>query len=190
VQQIDHHVPARSELVQTLQPFAQPVTRTGVLLFVADYAVLIAALALALLADNVLLRIVAAVIAGFKMGGLYSLAHDAAHNSLTASRRLNRLLGVLAHLPLFFNHRLWLHDHNATHHPGTNGPQKDAFTPMSLEPTARRRAGARRGSGSAARAIRCRSRRTTYSAATPRPRWCRPPSFRRMCAARPGRMCC
>lgn len=34
---------------------------------------------------------------------------------------------------MLFNYRLWLHDHNATHHPRTNGPQRDAYTPMSYE---------------------------------------------------------
>jgi fatty acid desaturase len=40
------------------------------------------------------------------------------------------VLGILAYTPILFNYRLWLHDHNGTHHPQTNGPQHDAFTPI------------------------------------------------------------
>ena len=124
---------SRRQLVQALLPFAAPNTRKGITLFIADYAALVALLAVALLARSLPLRVAASFLAGFKMSGLYTLAHDAAHNSLTANRTLNKVLGILAYTPILFNYRLWLHDHNATHHPQTNGPQGDAFRPMALD---------------------------------------------------------
>ena len=66
------------------------------------------------------------------MGGLYTLAHDAAHNTLTASRRLNRVLGVVGHLVSLHNYRICLYDHLVIgHHPKLNGPQPDVYRPMS-----------------------------------------------------------
>jgi acyl-lipid omega-6 desaturase (Delta-12 desaturase) len=125
--------PSRRDLVQALLPYAAPNNRKGVMLFVGDYVVFVALIATAMWSTNLALRIVASVLAGFKMSGLYTLAHDAAHNSLTSNRALNKVLGILAYTPIPFNYRLWLHDHNGTHHPQTNGPQHDAFTPMGLD---------------------------------------------------------
>jgi acyl-lipid omega-6 desaturase (Delta-12 desaturase) len=121
------------ELARSLLPYATPNTRKGLLLFASDYIVFITLLATALLASHWAVRCVASLLAGFKMSGLYTLAHDAAHNSLTPHRSLNKVLGILAYTPILFNYRLWLHDHNATHHVQTNGPQNDAFRPMALE---------------------------------------------------------
>ena len=57
------------------------------------------------------------------------LAHDAAHNTLTSSKKLNWLLAVLSLMPGFFNYRLWCWDHHLLHHPWPNGDYADAFKP-------------------------------------------------------------
>jgi len=127
-----HRIQSRPEFVRALLPYAQPDTRLGVLRFAGDYALFLAGIALALLADAVWLRVAGALLAGIKMSSLYAIAHDAAHNTLTASRRLNKLIGVVAYLTGFYNYRLRLYDHLLRHHPLVNGPQPDAYRPLSL----------------------------------------------------------
>jgi omega-6 fatty acid desaturase (delta-12 desaturase) len=125
-------IQSRPQLVRALLPFARPDTRRGVARFAADYALFLAGTALALLADAVALRVLGALLAGVKMSSLYAIAHDAAHNTLTAHRRLNKVLGVVAYLTGFYNYRLRLYDHLLRHHPLVNGPQPDAYRPLSL----------------------------------------------------------
>ena len=127
-----YRIKSRPDLVQALLPFAVPSTREGLLRFAVDYGLFALGTALALLSSNVAVRVFGALLAGFKMSGLYAISHDAAHNTLTASRRLNKVLGVVGYLTGFYNYRLRLHDHLLKHHPLVNGPQPDAYRPMSL----------------------------------------------------------
>ena len=127
-----YRIQSRRALVEALLPFAAPSTARGVLRFSSDYALFLLGTTLALCASNVALRVLGAVIAGIKMSGLYAISHDAAHNTLTASRRLNKVLGVIGYMTGFYNYRLRLYDHLLRHHPMVNGPQPDAYRPMSL----------------------------------------------------------
>lgn len=127
-----NRIKSRTDLVKALLPFARPDTTLGVARFAGDYALFLAGTALALLSTSVAVRIFGAVLAGMKMSSLYAIAHDAAHNTLTANRRLNKLLGSIAYLTGFYNYRLRLYDHLMRHHPLVNGPQPDAYRPSSL----------------------------------------------------------
>jgi acyl-lipid omega-6 desaturase (Delta-12 desaturase) len=127
-----YRIQSRRDLVRALLPFATPDTRQGVLRFGLDYALFLLGTAVALCSTNVLLRVAGALLAGFKMSTLYAVAHDAAHNTLTASRRLNKAIGIGAYLTGFYNYRLRLYDHLLRHHPLVNGPQPDAYRPLSL----------------------------------------------------------
>lgn len=123
---------SRPDLVRALLPYARPDTLQGVLRFSGDYALFLLGMALALLSSHTALRLAGALLAGHKMSSLYAIAHDAAHNTLTASRRLNKLIAVAAYLTGFYNYRLRLYDHLLRHHPLVNGPQPDAYRPLSL----------------------------------------------------------
>lgn len=127
------HPSSRRELIRALLPFAQPDTRTGVRLFVVDVLVYAVGLYLVLACQNLFVRGLGALLLGLKTSGLYTLAHDASHNTLTTSRRLNKILAVIGHLPSLMNQRLWTHDHLVMHHVKTNGPQKDIYQPLSLQ---------------------------------------------------------
>lgn len=98
-----------------------------------DFMLFFIGMALALSAESIGLRALGSVIAGLKLASLSTLAHDAAHNSLTGSRTLNKVLAVICFLPCLFNYRLWVYDHHVLHHPRTNGPHVDSYRPMSLE---------------------------------------------------------
>jgi acyl-lipid omega-6 desaturase (Delta-12 desaturase) len=125
--------PTRRELVQALLPYAKPDTRKGLKVFLVDYAMLLVGLGLALFGTDLWVRALGAVLAGAKLNGLYTVGHDAGHNVLTASRKLNSVLAFFCYLPTLFNFRLWHYDHQIIHHVKTNGPQVDVYRPMSLE---------------------------------------------------------
>ena len=127
-----NRIQSRPELVRALLPYARPDSLQGVLRFSGDYALFLIGTALALLSTHIALRVAGAVLAGIKMSSLYAIAHDAAHNTLTGSKRLNKVLGVIAYLTGFYNYRLRLYDHLLRHHPLVNGPQPDAYRPLSL----------------------------------------------------------
>ena len=125
---------ARRDFVQALAPFVTPDTRAGVLLFCADYAMFLIGMAMVLWLDNLGLRLLGSVVIGIKMAALYTLAHDALHNNLTASRGLNKFLSVLGYLSGFHNYKLRLYDHLVLgHHASLNGAQVDAYRPMSWQ---------------------------------------------------------
>ena len=169
--------PTHRDLVLEMAPFAKVNSLKGSLLFIADYAMFWGAIAGVLLLPGLALKLLASVIAGVKLANLATLAHDAAHNSLTASRPLNRAIAILAFMPGLFNYRLWIYDHHVLHHPHTNGQHVDSYQPLSkadydaLPPLQRGRRGARKpiynaaGIASSARAIRCPSGSTTSPSA-------------------------
>ncbi|MES2069221.1 MAG: fatty acid desaturase [Pseudomonadota bacterium] len=111
--------------------YAKPDTRKGLTIFCADFALFFAALAGVLFLPSLALKIVASIVAGVKLANLAAIAHEAAHNSLTPSRRLNWWISVLSFMPCLFNYRLWVYDHHSLHHPHTNGEHVDSFQPLS-----------------------------------------------------------
>jgi omega-6 fatty acid desaturase (delta-12 desaturase) len=86
------------------------------------------------LAPQPWMRIACVLLIPLTIGALFVIGHDAAHNSLTRSGWLNRLLARLSMLPAFHPYTSWTHAHNTLHHGGTclKGKHPD-FTPMSKE---------------------------------------------------------
>jgi len=77
---------------------------------------------------------------------LFLTGHDACHNSLTPSRRLNRAIARISFLPTYHPRSLWELGHNLTHHRFTNIKGKDyVLAPLTkdeydaLTPAGRRR---------------------------------------------------
>ncbi len=123
--------PTASQVRSELSVFAKPDTRKGVTLFLIDLFTYLGAIAVVLFAPWTLVKLAAAVLAGGKMANLVTLAHDASHNSLTTSRKLNELIAIVSFTPSLFNYRLWLYDHHNLHHHKTNEDHPDSFTPIS-----------------------------------------------------------
>ncbi|NDU85962.1 MAG: fatty acid desaturase [Ferrovum sp.] len=74
------------------------------------------------------------MVAGFVIGRLFILGHDACHQSLTPRRGLNRILGRLAFLPSLTPYSLWDIGHNLVHHGQTNLKGFDfVWAPFSVE---------------------------------------------------------
>lgn len=123
-------VPARDEVRRALVPFLGFAARRGLVDFAIDYACYFAALAGILFLPSLWLKIPLGIFAGVKISNLGTLGHDAAHNNLTRSPRLNRVLGFFCFLPGLFNYQLWIYDHHYVHHPFNNGRHRDSWTPF------------------------------------------------------------
>lgn len=122
---------SRRTIQAELAPFTRSVTAHGVFLFLVDMGTYIAAITGVLFLPDLWMKVLCSVLAGVKISNLATLAHDAAHGSLTPSARLNKLIAILSFMPGLFSYRLWLYDHHQLHHPMTNGRHRDSFTPYS-----------------------------------------------------------
>jgi omega-6 fatty acid desaturase (delta-12 desaturase) len=101
--------------------------------FFFDWAIYVCAVATAVWADAVWLKLLAAVMAGTAISMLFILGHDAAHKSLISKRPLNATLGRILFLPCLHNYTLWVIQHNRLHHQLTNVRGVNSYSPASLE---------------------------------------------------------
>ena len=65
-------------------------------------------------------KLLCGLVAGFWIGRIFIIGHDACHQSLTPHRGLNRVLGRIAFLPSLTPYSLWDVGHNVIHHGYTN----------------------------------------------------------------------
>ena len=72
------------------------------------------------LADAVWLKALCGLAAGFVIGRLFIIGHDACHQSYTPHRGLNRILGRIAMVPSLTPYSLWEVGRNVVHHGYTN----------------------------------------------------------------------
>ena len=126
-------IPSRKQLQTELAVFIKPDTTKGIALFVIDFLLFVFAIVLVLASSSWILKLAGGIIAGIKIANLVTLAHDAAHNSLTGSRVLNKYIAILGFAPGLFNYSLWLHDHHFLHHRKTNEDHPDSYVPLSRE---------------------------------------------------------
>jgi len=124
---------SRAQLIRELSVFATPRNKSGVLLFVRDYALYWGFLAGVLFATAIGWKILFSVLIGIRLTSMYTLAHDASHRTLCADRRLNFAIALLLGVPSVQNYRMWTHDHNHVHHPRTNGDHFDFYRPFSKQ---------------------------------------------------------
>lgn len=113
-------LPHRKEIRAWLLPLSARTTLHPILLLALDYALLLAALAGAVLLEPLWARVLCGLAAGFVIGRLFIIGHDACHQSLTPRRRLNHWLGRIAFLPSLTPYSLWEVGHNVVHHGYTN----------------------------------------------------------------------
>ena len=78
------------------------------------------------------LNLVFGVLAGHFIAILFTVGHDACHQALTPSMRLNRWIGRLVFIPSLHAASLWVLGHNKIHHGSTNLRGQDyVWEPMS-----------------------------------------------------------
>ena len=91
-------------------------TRRGLWYFGRDLAVYALILAGLFSTDRLVFLLPLWVLSGLAVGGLFVVGHDAAHQSLFKSRRLNGIVGRLAMLPSLHVFEAWVLGHNRVHH--------------------------------------------------------------------------
>ncbi len=88
----------------------------------------------AILAAPLLFSLVLVPICGVMVVMLFVVGHDACHQSLTATARLNHIIGRIAFLPSLHVYSLWEHEHNHRHHRYNNIRHMDyAWIPLDTE---------------------------------------------------------
>lgn len=126
--------PSRKEIRSWLLPLERKTTATPVALLVIDLLLFAALIIGAVMLPTVLLKLACALAAGFWIGRLFILGHDACHQAYTPSRTLNRVLGRIAFLPSLTPYSLWEVGHNVVHHGYTNLKGVDfVWAPLSRE---------------------------------------------------------
>jgi len=129
---------SRRQIQSDLTRFIRINSLYGFMLYAVDVAMYVVFIYGVLFLPELWMKVIASILAGFKVANLATIAHDAAHNSLTRSRGLNKFIAVTALLPGLMNYRLWVYNHHQLHHPLTNidfsdqGPP-DNYTPYSKE---------------------------------------------------------
>jgi len=113
-------VPHRKIIRSWLLPICRRNTALALGLAVLDCAALALLLTGVVRAPHIAAQLLCGTAAGFVIGRLFILAHDACHQSLTDHRRLNRFLGRLLILPSLTPYSLWDKGHNVVHHGYTN----------------------------------------------------------------------
>ncbi len=113
-------LPHRKIMRRWLIPLAERTTAYAIVLLVFDYLVLFSLLGGTVLAHSWPIKLLFGMIAGFWIGRLFIIGHDACHQSLTPHRRLNKVLGRIAFLPSITPYSLWDIGHNVVHHGYTN----------------------------------------------------------------------
>ena len=127
-------LPHRKIIRGWLIPASVRSTPLAVALVLLDSALFIAAIAGTVWARNLSVKLLLGIAAGFVIGRLFILGHDACHQSFTAHRGLNRWLGRLVFLPSLTPYSLWEAGHNVVHHGYTNLKGADfVWAPLTLE---------------------------------------------------------
>ena len=117
---IDQPMPHRKVIRGWLIPLSQRTTLRAFVLLALDYALFFALITGTIAFDAVWAKLLCGLAAGFVIGRLFIIGHDACHQSLTPHRELNKVLGRIAFLPSITPYSLWDTGHNTIHHGYTN----------------------------------------------------------------------
>jgi len=127
-------IPNRKVIRSWIEPFAEKKTLIPIFLLGSDCLIWLVLIAGVALIPNLLVKIILGNVAGFWIGRLFILGHDACHQSFTPHRELNKVLGRIAFLPSLTPYSLWEVGHNVVHHGQTNLKGFDfVWAPASLE---------------------------------------------------------
>lgn len=120
-----------SELRTNISMFTRSDTHRAIKLLSIDMTIYLAAFSGIVMFELLILKLLCALLLGLKMASLFVIAHDAAHDSFTENKILNRIIGRLAFLTSFHNFSLWLIAHNRKHHQLTNLQGVNSWSPFS-----------------------------------------------------------
>ncbi|MCD8514530.1 MAG: fatty acid desaturase, partial [Burkholderiaceae bacterium] len=92
-------LPHRKVIRSWITPLAERQTAIGVLLLVLDWVLFAALIGGTILLTPWWAKLLCGLAAGFVIGRLFIIGHDACHQSYTPHRGLNRILGRIAMVP-------------------------------------------------------------------------------------------
>lgn len=137
-------LPHRKVIRSWLIPLSDKSTVRAITLLVMDLCILAALLVGTVYFNAWWAKLLCSLVAGFWIGRIFIIGHDACHQSLTAHRQLNKWLGRIAFLPSVSPYSLWDVGHNVVHHGYTNLKGVDfVWAPASTEEYAQMSAGRR-----------------------------------------------
>ena len=85
-------------------------------------------------AQNIMIALLGGIIAGFPIGQLFIIGHDAAHNAYVETRIGNAIIARISFFLSLHHHTLWVVMHNRYHHGCLSlKGEDDVWPPMSLE---------------------------------------------------------
>lgn len=113
-------MPSRKTIRDWLQDMRSRSTARALRCVAGDFALFFVLLAGIVMIPLPPLQLGLGVLTGLVIGRLFILGHDACHQSLTAHRSLNRVIGRLLFLPSLTPYSLWEVGHNVVHHGYTN----------------------------------------------------------------------
>lgn len=118
---------------ETTRFYARSTLR-GVSLFAVDIVLLSVYLFLAVWLNAWYLQLFFSMLSATMIAVIFVVGHDAAHDSLTPNRWLNRIIGTISFLPSLHPYSLWVELHNLRHHRFTNlYPKDDVWTPLDMD---------------------------------------------------------
>lgn len=113
--------------------YTKPSTKQGTILFSVDFSIYLMAVSGTIFLDDISLKILCSIVAGLKIASLFAIAHDAAHDSFTSNKLLNKIIARISFLPVLHNYSLWLIAHNRSHHQAPNVKGLNSWSPLSLD---------------------------------------------------------
>ncbi len=113
-------IPHRKVIRSWLEPYRISRTAYALGLLTVDWVLFGLLLIGAALIPFWPLKIVLGTAAGFMIGRLFVIGHDACHQSFTRHKTLNKWLGRIAMIPSMTPYSLWQVGHNVVHHGYTN----------------------------------------------------------------------
>jgi omega-6 fatty acid desaturase (delta-12 desaturase) len=131
---LDQAMPHRKVIREWLTPLSDRSTLRAFLLLIVDTALFMGLVAGTVYFESIWLKLLCGTAAGFVIGRLFILGHDACHQSLTPHRELNKWIGRYAFLYSLTPFSLWDTGHNVVHHGYTNLKGVDfVWTPLTAE---------------------------------------------------------
>ena len=131
---LDQAMPHRKIIREWLLPLSQRSTLRAFVLVLIDTALFLGLVAGTVVLASVWLKLLCGLAAGFVIGRLFIIGHDACHQSLTPHRELNKWIGRYAFLYSLTPFSLWDTGHNVVHHGYTNLKGVDfVWTPLTAE---------------------------------------------------------
>jgi omega-6 fatty acid desaturase (delta-12 desaturase) len=124
----------RAALRRSIRPFRASANLRAAVICAVDVLLFFGAAVAVVAASTVLVKLLAATIAGLAIARLFVDGHDACHQALFSNRTANRVVGKLVFLPSLTPFSLWEAGHNVSHHVYTNLKTHDfVWTPFSRE---------------------------------------------------------